>query len=336
MKKIKLQLICLLIACLGIISLLINACGSTPTIPILVTVTPTPILLTVTNTPNSTPLTTTVTGTPTNTFTITATPANTGTPCFTATYTLTGTPPPWPTYSVSGSVNYTGTGTMDSAHPIYVGNTNATATQPGAFCTLTTSTTYVLGSTTLGTYNLGAFYDLNGLTPFFVTTWNGYPLHFPHVPGMRYTSSGSCATPVSITTQPVVISGAAGTTTTGPSLTFDNTCSYWGIYGTATYTGTRGTLGLCRQIYIQTFSDAAYSSPLQYTFQIWQNGGHYYIVTNDDLNATGLTPLYVRVFFDANGDGVLNTGDPYLNLGQLTPTANGLLENISFGDTNIK
>jgi hypothetical protein len=74
---------------------------------------------------------------------------------------------------------------------------------------------------------------------------------------------------------------------------------------------------------------------LQYTFQISQNGGHYFFVTNDFF-MTGLAPFYIKAYFDANGDGVFDTGDPYVNLGLLTPTTDGLLQNISFGDTNIK
>jgi hypothetical protein len=94
-------------------------------------------------------------------------------------------------------------------------------------------------------------------------------------------------------------------------------------------------VGLCRPVYIQACSDAAYTTQV-YLTRVNANGNTYYFVTNDGGNNTGLTPLYLRAYFDANGDYVLDTGDPYLDLGQLTPTTDGLLQNITFGDTYIK
>ena len=152
---------------------------------------------------------------------------------------------------------------------------------------------------------------------------------------MRYTTTGACTIPATVATYPVTVTGSAGTTTTGPSLTFDDTCSYWGIFGTAAYTGSRGTLGLCRHVFIAAYSDAAYTTQV-YLTGIISNGDTYNFVTNDGGINTGLTPLYLRAWFDANGDYVFDTGDPYLNLGSLTPTTNGLLQNISFGDTYIQ
>jgi hypothetical protein len=212
-------------------------------------------------------------------------------------------------------------------------------TQPGGFCTLAGSGNYSIGARNPWTDYISAYYDLNGLNAYFETYWEFYPLHFARVPGMRYTGTGGCGNPASVTTTSVVVTGPMGTTITGPTLTFDDTCGYWGIYGTVTYTGTAAPSGLCRQIYINAYSNSSYTAPVQYTFQTANNGAHYYFTTNDTLvnpSPTGLATLYLQAYYDANGDGVFDTGDPYIDLGAVTPTTNGLLENISFDDTYIK
>jgi hypothetical protein len=135
----------------------------------------------------------------------------------------------------------------------------------------------------------------------------------------------------------VTISGSAGSTVTGPSLTIDDFCSYEGVYGTLTYTGSRGMVQYCRALHFQTYSDSSFSSALPYTTQYASNNYSYSIVTNDGSpGTTELTPLYIQVWFDANGDGVFDTGDPYTQVGPVTPSTDGLLQNINFGDTYIK
>jgi|SRR5579859_82102 len=178
--------------------------------------------------------------------------------------------------------------------------------------------------------NLSAFYDLNGL----VGTSYGIPIIF-HVPGLRYTNSGTCSNPATVASYAVSFVCSAGSTAAGPIISFDDTCSYWGIFGTATYTGTRGTVGICRNIFIKIYSDSSYSTLLQQT-QISQNGATYYFVTNDGSNTSGLSTVYMQAYYDANGNWSFDTGDPYLNLGPVTPTTDGLLQNISFGDASIK
>ena len=259
----------------------------------------------------------------------------TGTPCEPVPIMLTGTPPPTPSYYISGSVDYTGTGSVDVNHPLYVGFGEPTMYQPGGFCTLNISGNYSLGTRHSGTFSIGAYYDKNSLTKYFLTYWQGYPLAFPYVPGMRYASFGGCDNLVS----PVTIAGSMGSTTIGPNLIFDDSCSYWGIYGTVTYIGARGTVGICRKIYINAYLDSSYTDPANYTFHNYQNGNHYYFVTNDNYShwgPTGLSPLYIRAYFDTNGNGSFDSGDSYVELGPMTPTTDGLLLNISFGDTYIK
>ena len=153
---------------------------------------------------------------------------------------------------------------------------------------------------------------------------------------MRYSNGGSCSIPVTVATYPVTIPSAAGTTLIGPNLTIDDSCSYWGIYGNFTYTGSKGMVQYCRGLRLNTYTDAAYSVPAPYATGSNTSTGSYSFVTNQNAGGTGLTPLYIRVYFDANGDNSFDTGDPYLELGPVTPTTDGLLQNITFGDTFIK
>ena len=292
-----------------------------------------------------TPLSTatyTPTGSPTHTATssATATPTNTplhtSTPCYTVTVTFTGTVPPNPTYVIQGTVNYSGTGAVDNQHLVFVGFGDAVGMDPGGFYVANTNGPYYLGLagyfTLPRTISVQAYYDTNGLTS---TTPNHY-LGFGHVPGMRYTTSGSCANPASpaYTAVTVPLGTTPGTTVVGPAVALDDTCSYWGIYGTVTYTGSLGIVQDCQEVYVQFYSDAGYTAQVQ-SQGYFPNGSAYYVTTNDYIT-TGLAPLYARAFYDRAGTGALGAGDPYVNLGALTPTTDGLQENISFGDATIK
>jgi hypothetical protein len=293
---------------------------------------PTPTAtLTGTSTGTSTP-TNTVTHTPTATPTSTGTwftPTYTLTNCFTPTMTLTGTMVPTPVIQnyISGPLTYTGSGS----------GTGLLISGGAKIYTFPSSGTYTVGVAGPGVYQLSAYYDYNspGGGLYYCPTCNFAWSVIP-VPGMRYTNSGSCSNPVTVVSYAVTVSGAAGTTTIGPNLSFDNTCSYWGIYGTLSYTGNKGTVQICRGISLCTYLDAAYSIPAPYSTGFTTSSGYYSFVTNLSPGATGLSPLYLRAYFDANGDNVFDTGDPYVDLGSVTPTTDGLLQNISFGDTFIK
>ncbi len=280
-------------------------------------------------TPSDTPTGTWATSTPT------LTPINTGTPCWTATATLTGTFPPSPNYYIRGSVTYTGTGTSGGICVAGGEPAGYPLNELGGFQGVGSGGTYTLGSRYIPVLYVSAYYDLNGLNNVYPNYGFSY-LYLPHVPGMRYTTQGSCSNPASPASYAVTISGSLGATVVGPNLSFDDTCSYWGIYGNATYNGARGTVGLCRMIHILTYSDAAYSVPLSAGSTVDQNGTLYYFVTNDGANQTGLTPLYIRVYFDADGSHTFTAGDPYVDLGLVTPTTDGLDFNITFDDTFIK
>ena len=307
----------------------------TPTVTGILTVTPTnsftPTMTgvfsaTPTNSPTPTMTQTeTATSTPTNmggaTSTNTPTPVHTGTPCASATSTTTSCPTPTPSLNFSGSFSYTGSGTVDGTHLIYVfGGT-------GLNWLYSNTGTYNLGTNWTGISGVHAYFDLNGLCNY----WAPSP-----VPGMRYTSTGVCSNPVIVYNYPVTLTGPIGTTVVGPSVTLDDSCSFSGVYGTVNYTGSLGTVGLCRRIYVQAFSDPGYSVSLPESAVVSQNNVPYNFVTNYITGQSGLSPIYVRAFFDVDGNGVLSSGDPYSNLGQVSPTSDGLLLNINFADSNIR
>ncbi|HVZ79694.1 MAG TPA: hypothetical protein VHE12_02705 [bacterium] len=294
-----------------------------------------------TPTPVSVPTLGTVTVTVTPSPTFTPSSFNSPTPCLTVTSTYTSCPTTTPIYKISGTVVYSGVGSVDYSHAILVRNGSYPSVRMGV-----SSGTYTVGAYGPGTYRLVAYYDLNGLNDFIPP-----PTYFIPLPGMRYAAAGSCSMPVSADSWPVTVTGP---TTAGPSITFDDSCSYWGVYGTVDYTGSRGSVQSCRRIVLQAYSDAAYSSPLstncctvgnsdfpnlQYensASRVNRNGNYYYFLTNTASAPIGLAPFYLLAYFDSNGDQVFDTGDPYVQLGQVTPNSDGFQLNVTFGDAFIK
>lgn len=297
---------------------------------------------TVTHTPTNSPTNSpsdTATDSPTKTPTSTATPTPTGiwftptstyTECNTPSPTLTGTIVPTPAVQnyISGALSYTGSGS----------GTNIAVSGGAKVYLFPSSGTYTVGVLGPGVYQLSAYFDYQspGGGLYYCPTCQ-FPWSVIPVPGMRYTNSGSCSNPVTVASFPVTVSGAAGTTVAGPNLSFDDTCSYWGIYGILSYTGTKGPVRFCRGMILQTFTDAAYTVPAPYS--VGSSGSPTVginFVTNEGPGGTGLAPLYLRAFYDANGSGIFDTGDPYLEMGPVTPTTDGVLQNVTFDDTYIK
>ena len=251
------------------------------------------------------------------------TPYYTATLCWTQSMTPTScfTPTATNPASVSGSLTYTGTGTVDGSHPMFATYANLTS------FVISSGGAYSLRGGSPATYNIYAFFDFNGIG-------NSLGVNYLNpFPGERYAHVGACSNPASPSSYSTgIVLGA----NVGPNITLDDSCSFWGVFGTVSYTGIKGTVQVCRRINIQTYSDAGYTAPAPYTLQFFQNSHFYYFVTNTGAGATGLTPLYVRVWFDVNGNNIFDTGDPYLELGPVTPTTDGLLQNINFGDAFIK
>jgi len=237
---------------------------------------------------------------------------------------------PTPPCAITGSIQYTGSGTMDSTHQLYIGSSSGNILTAYYGTGVYGGTTYTLKSSGPGVQNISVYFNFSGVPN--DTSYNYVYESIVPVPGERYLTSGSCSIPAVALTIPVTFTAG---TTAGPTITLDDSCSFWGIYGTVNYTGIKGTVQYCRNLYINTYLDAGYTSLQQPSAVAITNGGSYEMVTNIGSGATGLTPLYLKAWFDVNGNHVFDTGDPYIELGQFTPTTDGLLENITFGDTFI-
>ena len=285
---------------------------------------------TVTPTP---PPTETFTDTPV--LTSTQTPYPTYTSCLTLTNTVTTTPTATSVNVVTGTITYTGTGTVDYFHRLYVGlyfgdeKLGYHYTHYGS-----NSGPYTIGAPSSGTYYLVAYYNYQGLP-------NAGPFssYFLPAPGERYTSTGPCQNPAEPTTYAVAF---APGTFSGPNITIDDTCAYTGFYGAVTYTGNKARPGACRTINVDVYTDAGYTTRQQAGVLVKENGGQYQVVTNTNTNPagqacvpTGLSPVYVRFWYDADGNHTFNAGDPHLDYGMVSPTSDGLTLDISFGDTYI-
>jgi hypothetical protein len=299
---------------LGTASPTAPALEPTPTFTSLLTVTFTPTQL-LTASPTAT--TTSLSG-----LTLTQTPVRTPTNCNTDTATFTSCATPTPTHpaTITGSVTYTGSAAAGSGTAYialyFYGVSPDLIPAPGG--------TYDLEGGSPGNSQLWVYLDYNGL-------WNITGYQVP-LPGMRYYHGPTCSNPAA----PVsILVDIPGGTTAGPSITMDDTCSFWGIYGTVTYTGIMTQVENCRQVHVQAYSDAAYTTPMAYSFSSKINGAFYYFVTNYGSNTTGLTPFYLRAYEDLETHNTITAGDPYVDLGEVTPTTNGLQMNISFGDANI-
>ena len=301
--------------------------SSTPGAP---TQTPTQSLASFTPTPSTTSTFSSTTSpqstnTPTVTSTNTSTPSpqNTNTPCQTASPTVTSCMTPTPVYWITGSYSYVGTGPVNGSHPILIG------IPPALYSVYTTSSgTYSFAAYGPGVHSLSIYYNSRGVT-------DPYNRNLQIVPGMRYLSNGSCSFPVSVLTYSVTVT-AGVSPATGPSLTLDDSCSYEGVYGNIQYNGTKGAPGLCRRLNIQVYSDSTHTNLLSYFLSFYKNGDPYHFLTNFISSQTGLAPVYLRAWYDADGSNTFNTGDPYLEIGPVSPSDNGTLQNLTFDDTNVK
>ena len=221
----------------------------------------------------------------------------------------------------SGTASYTGSlGTVSTAHAIYVLASGSPTFSGGNFIldhVNANGGTYRINTPGPGTGYFLAMFDLAGYG-----NYSAFPVGSPYY--INGGGSGGCAAPGTGT----VISGA----TAGPNFSFGDTCRIPGIYGTATYIGNRGLVGICRQIHFLAYSDAGYTTLTGDNTNISTNGGRY------DLNTFiggATTPVYLGAYFDVNGNGTNDTGDSYIQMGLITPSYAGTHVNITFSDAFI-
>lgn len=133
---------------------------------------------------------------------------------------------------------------------------------------------------------------------------------------------GSCTTGLT----PITVTG----NTTGIGVTFgDSSCDkYVGESGGVTYTGSLAPISSSNPIVLRSYSDTSYTSMVGEDKITCNN------TTYSEPATTGTPAEYLQAFVDLNGDETLDPGDPYINLGQYTPSA-ALNIPVSFGDNNI-
>jgi hypothetical protein len=144
-------------------------------------------------------------------------------------------------------------------------------------------------------------------------------------------ASGGCAPPAS---NNINISGA-----TVLNLSFGDVCQWTGAYGNLNYTGSKGTVSNCRNLYVAGYTTSSYDNgPSDNSQQFQSNNGRYDVVYNG-----GGPTLYLQAWYDvngnsygtcANGNPCPHTGDPVTQLGSYDGTTLHNY-NITFDDSHL-
>jgi hypothetical protein len=265
-------------------------------------------------------------GVPLPTDTSTITPAmtitRTFTPCNSPTYTCTAGPTQTPAYFVTGNITYTGTGTVSAAHPLRLYSYNGL----GHYTLVNTNGgPYTIGASYTGPGYLRAYYYYTDYVDFYNVGYGSYSA----MPGDRYYGAGPCPGPAAPASFAVTFTTGISP---GPDIVIDDSCTFAGFYGTLSYTGNKSEVGICRQLGMEVYTDAGYTTLFQRTY-VRNSGGKYKVITN--TVTSGLEPFYLRVWYDANGDTAFDAGDPYLDYGMITPTSDGRVRDISLDDSFV-
>jgi len=280
-------------------------------------------------------------GTRTFTSTYTFTPTRTLTTCATPTMTVTGIAgilTSAPSHYIAGAFDYTGSGVVDGGHQIRVGKASHVYVTYPLFYRMggdewfnSSMGNYVLGVLPGGgVFNLRARLDLKGSVAYIPPE--------DVAPGrIRYGFPSFVGERFSCTAIPVTVTASSPVTLAGPQLTLDDSCGFTGVYGAINYTGSIGTVQLCRKVHLQAFLDAAFTTQVR-SASSWRKPMTYNFVTNDPLISpqSGTAPLYLRAWYDANGNYLFDTGDPYFETGPVAIPGDGTQQDISFGDLFIR
>jgi hypothetical protein len=259
--------------------------------------------------------------TPTLTPTITLTYTHTLTPLATSTPTVTSST----SYSISGAVTYTGSLTsVTSGHPIYVLCSTNTIGGGGfqnglvGYAAITAND----GSYSISVPSAGTYYIVAGVG-------------VVNTPACQALNT-ACAL-YNILTQGAVVGAYGGSSSTAINVTGASTGIGFsfndstigqepGAAGGVTYTGSKGSVSSTHPIVIQEYNDADYTTPDSLPREISCNNTTYsYQLSSGD---------YYLAFYDLAGNGIFSAGDPYEELGTLTPS-NTLVVPIDFGDANL-
>ena len=99
------------------------------------------------------------------------------------------------------------------------------------------------------------------------------------------------------------------------SLNIDSSCQIFGLYGTLTYTG-----GGSGNILVQLFADAACTQELDDGSSSGSGPSFNYVVFPDMNGGTWLnasSAVYLRAFYDANGNGSYDAGETVKVIGPI-------------------
>lgn len=214
--------------------------------------------------------------------------------------------------TLTGSVNYTGGGTVNATDAVYVMLFNSPNISPNsnakmlAAVTLTSASGTYNFPVTSGTYYLVAIYNAGG------GGW--YPGGSGGPPnGDSYTAYGALNNGCDLYSNlsPVNVVG----NTTGPALSFGNSCQIanYNISGAVTLASADGVPGSSAPVYVFAFSDP--SAPFstvwsglvtQVTSMTYDGSANYYA----SYSLSGVTPgvYYVGAFFDSSNGANYNGG----------------------------
>jgi hypothetical protein len=111
-----------------------------------------------------------------------------------------------------------------------------------------------------------------------------------------------------------------------------------GISGTATYTGTKGSVNNISRIRVHAYADASLTNFTSMEGRTKVNGGRYDVVAPGSSS-----PLYLKAFLDLNGNDVYDAGEPFQIYNHKgAPPADGVVPgphqtsiNFTFGDENV-
>ena len=268
---------------------------------------------------------------PVPSFTFTATPCNwpsqTCTPTLTWTPCFTGTPTYTPTatgYSLSGTITYS-PGGVSAAHPIGMIAVNTSGILGTASVASNGSAYSIPGIAGPTTCILGYWYNNVG---------DGVSQVGAHVGDYAGLYGGtSCYL---ATGSPIIVNGNVT-----QNVTFSNSTQLFGVGGTATYSGNKGTVDPCHLMMVEIFPDSSYNPVSILGLALVQtNGARYDAIPlyNNLSDLCASKQVYLQAFYMAPGTAAsvtIQAGDPYLQMGPIS-TGTVANTNLTLTDSAVK
>ncbi len=237
------------------------------------------------------------------------------------------------TNSLSGTVNWTGSGSVNSTNPIIVSASvdNGGNTENYSSCIVTTNGgTYFMG-VTAGSYYVTEQY-VTDPTTYSVSGGGGNIVVGSYAKNSDGTCIGSGSGPNGFGAA-INVSGAAVS-----NLSFSGSCGeFYGYLGTINYSGSQGTPS-CNgnsygtQIYVEPVAGTSEGSGTYCCTQnVCSNGQTFTLETGSSSQS-----YYLRAWFDSQGTGPSGpaSGEPWTVVGPYANSTDPSSINITFGDTS--